>query len=33
MKIEDYEEVLSLWQGVEGIGLSASDNKDEIVYF
>jgi len=33
MNIEDYEEALSLWQGVEGIGLSDSDNKNEISLF
>jgi len=33
MGIEDYEKVLSLWQGVEGIELSDSDNKDEMSIF
>ena len=30
MTIEDYEDILALWQGTEGIGLSAADERPAI---
>ena len=33
MRIEDYQEVISLWQGTEGVGLSAADSEEGIDLF
>lgn len=33
MQFEDYEEMLALWQGMPGIGLSSADSKPELERF
>ncbi len=33
MQLEDYEDVLALWQGMPGIGLSSADSKAALAQF
>jgi N-acetylglutamate synthase len=33
MKIEDYEQIIALWEATEGIGLSDADNKENIASY
>ena len=33
MQLEDYENVLALWQGMPGIGLSSADSKAALAQF
>ncbi|MCX7771748.1 MAG: GNAT family N-acetyltransferase [Clostridia bacterium] len=33
MRIEDYDDMLELWQNTPGMGLSRADDKDEIAMF
>ncbi|GGG15206.1 GNAT family N-acetyltransferase [Paenibacillus abyssi] len=33
MNIEDYEQLIELWQQIEGLGLSEADSKESIAYY